>query len=176
VPWQYDGALEARRSRLLCWLFEQFVPTHELKFLDFSPADFSNLVARSFVSFITIQHKIRAARWDKLSKATLQAYLQFFSEMQADPDRPQILVFLSVVYPRPQDRTWRDRVKLGPVSRKIVRKRIQRDLNEICGSPAAPARRSKPQPCPCLLLDELQPITRDDLMEWFSLYNIYESE
>ncbi len=176
VPWQYDGALEARRSRLLCWLFEQFVPTHELKFLDLSPADFSSLVARSLVYFITIQHEIRATRWDKLSKATLQAYLQFFSEMQADPARPQILVFLSVIYPRPQDRTWRDWIKLGPISRKIVRKRIQRDLNEICGSPAAPARRSNPRPCPCLLLDELQPITRDDLMEWFSLYSIYESE
>jgi serine/threonine protein kinase len=176
VPWQYDGALEARRSRLLCWLFEQFVPSHELKFLDLSPADFSSLVGRSLVSFITIQHEIRAARWDRLSKPTIQAYLQFFSEMQADPARPQILVFLSVIYPRPQDRTWRDWMKLGPISRRIVRKRIQRDLSEICGSPSAPARRSKPQPCPCLLLDELQPITRDDLMEWFSLYNIYESE
>jgi len=176
VPWQYDGTLDARRTRLLCWLFEQFVPAHELKSLDLSPTDLSKLVTRSLASFVTIQHEIRAARWDKLSKGTIETYLQFFSEMEKDPSRPQILVFLSIIYPRLEDTAWKDWLKLGPISRKIMRKRIEKDLIEICGSPAIPAQTSRVPRCPCLMLDELRPITRDDLMEWFSLYNIYESE
>jgi serine/threonine protein kinase len=176
VPWQYDGTLEARRTRLLCWLFEQFVPAHELKYIDFSPADLSKLVTRSLVSFVTIQHEIRAARWDNLTEGTIRTYLQFFGEMKEDSSRPQILIFLSIIYPKLRDRAWKDWLKLGPISRRILRKRIKEDLLEICGSPDIPAQTSTLARCPCLMLDELKPITRDDLMEWFSLYNIYESE
>ena len=174
VPWQYDGTLEARRARLLCWLFEQFVPTHELKLLDLTPADFAKLVTRSLVAFVAIQHEIRAARWDNLCKKTIQAYLQFFSEMEKDPSRPQVLVFLSVIYPRPENRAWREWFKLKPITQRVIRKRIKEDLLEISASLGVASRSSRA--LPCLLLDELQPITRDDLLEWFSLYNICESE
>jgi len=53
-----------------------------------------------------------------------------------------------------------------------VKTRIRRDLASIAGTDTG----TDVATCPCLLLDELMPITRDDVLEWFSLHNILETE
>jgi hypothetical protein len=57
--------------------------------------------------------------------------------------------------------------------RKLMKTRISRDLAEIAG---VGTYAQGGQTGLCLLLDELKPITRDDVLEWFSLHNILETE
>src|ERR1019366_4058901 len=69
----------------------------------------------------------------------------------------------------------RHRLLLNPQAlvRNLTKTRIRKDLAGIAGE-GAYAQSSHTGPC--LLLDELKPITRDDVLEWFSLHNILETE
>jgi hypothetical protein len=55
----------------------------------------------------------------------------------------------------------------------MMKMRIRKDLAEIAGIGAYAQGTHAGL---CLLLDELKPITRDDVLEWFSLHNILETE
>jgi len=174
IPWQYEGSVEVRLRRLVGWLFERFWAGRELQLVEPSPAALGDTLASSFSSFVFLQHDIRAARWDDLTKSLVQSYRGYLSEIPTDRAKPHVVVFLNVIYPPSSPSGWRH-LLFNPkaLSQKLIRKRIQRDLREI----ATASELAKNQAStPFLLLDELKPITRDDVLEWFSLHNILETE
>jgi serine/threonine protein kinase/DNA-binding winged helix-turn-helix (wHTH) protein len=177
VPWPYEGSLQERKTRLLCGLFEQFVPTHEVPVRNLTPSTFSGVIARSLAPFILMQHDIRAARWDKVTKDLTGSYLDFLASLDRSATSPQILAFLNVVYPKPYQGPWTDWFPLGTFSQRLAKRRAQDDLQAIWRSSGAGGPETLATPrCACLVFDELQAITRDDVMEWFVLHNVYDSE
>jgi hypothetical protein len=174
IPWQYEGSIEVRLRRLVSWLFERFWAGRELRLEDTSAAALGELFASSFSSFVFLQHDIRAARWDDLTRSLILSYLRYIAEIPSAPDRPQVVVFLNVIYQHAPNDDWR-RLLLNPkaLSRKLTKTRIQRDLAAIHTVYSAQQAEGT---CPFLLLDQLKPITRDDVLEWFSLHNILETE
>ena len=166
VPWQYEGTVQERTNRLLSFLFETCAPRQQFSALDLSPAALSRMLSASLHPFLVIQHDIRTARWDKVTKDLLAGYLAFWRQLSAEAPLPQILVFLNVIYPpaegQPGRSTW---MQPGAMIRKMKTRRIQAELLSLT-----------PEDFPFLALHELGPITRDDVMEWFSLHNIYDSE
>jgi hypothetical protein len=174
IPWQYEGSLEARLQRLVAWLFERFWAGRELRLEDTSPRTLGELFASSFSSVVFLQHDIRAARWDHLSKSLIKSYFRYLSEMPNDSKKPQVIAFLNVIYPsRPYNEWPKLLFNLKALREKVTKAKIQRELLEI--QRRQPALQGEKLP-PCLLLDELKPITRDDVLEWLSLHNIFETE
>jgi serine/threonine protein kinase len=174
IPWQYEGSPEIRLRRLVAWLFERFGTEHGVRLDDTSPATLGSLLESSFAPFVFLQHDIRASRWDNLTKSLIQSYRDYLTEIPRTLAGPQIIVCLNVIYPHgpsgPRHRVFFDPKALV---RKVMKTRVRRDLAEIAGV-GAYAQRSPTGLC--LLLDELKPITRDDVLEWFSLHNILETE
>jgi serine/threonine protein kinase len=166
IPWQYEGTVQERSSRLLSVLFETCAPRRQFSALDLSAAALTRMLSSSLYSFLVIQHDIRTARWDKVTKDLLAGYLAFWRQLSGAVPLPQILVFLNVIYPpaetQPGYRTW---MQPGSMIRRLKTKRIHSELVSLA-----------PENLPFLALNELGPITRDDVMEWFSLHNIYDSE
>jgi serine/threonine protein kinase len=174
IPWQYEGSAEIRLRRLVAWLFERFSTHHGVRLDDTSPAALGSLLASSFAPFVFLQHDIRASRWDNLTKSLIQSYHSYLAELSCATGGPQIIVCLNIIYPR-DPTTHGRRALFGPKAliRTLLKTRIRKVLSEIAGTGSY--TRSN-QADLCLLLDELKPITRDDVMEWFSLHNILETE
>jgi len=174
IPWQHEGTVEIRLGRLIGWLFERVGTGPGFRFDDTSPAALAGLLASSHSPFVFLQHDIRAARWDDLTKSLIQSYRGYLSELPIGPAGPGVIVCLNIIYPKnPSDHV--SRFGFDPRSFVYKRKkaRVCRELSEIA---AIGARGSKSTICPCLLLDELKPIHRDDVLEWFSFHNILETE
>ncbi len=166
VPWQYEGTVQERTSRLLSFVFETCAPRQQFSALDLSAAALARMLSASLHPFLVIQHDIRTARWDKVTKDLLAGYLAFWRQLSAEAPLPQILVFLNVIYPPAEGEPGRSAwMQPGAMIRKMKTRRIQAELLSLT-----------PEDFPFLALHELGPITRDDVMEWFSLHNIYDSE
>ena len=163
IPWQYDGTLEQRRGRLVSGICESYSP---MVLQDLSPSGFARMVASSLHSFYVIQHDIRAARWDKLTAPLFRTYLDFWGDLPCPPHGPQLIVFLNVIYPLSNARQGAS-LFLNPqlAFRRMKHRGIQAELSAIASSK-----------CAFLPLQELRPVTRDDVWEWFSLFSIYDSE
>jgi hypothetical protein len=85
--------------------------------------------------------------------------------MPADVALPQVLLFLNVIYPGMPGSGWRMRTSATSVLRRFKIRQVQSDLRSL-----------NPKKLPFQVLRELEPITHDDVMEWFGLHNIYDSE
>jgi hypothetical protein len=167
IPWQYEGPVEVRLGRLIAWLLEQAMMQPYIG----SRSTLGAFLASTSAGFVFVQHDIRAARWDYQTKSVIQAYRAHLARITADPSGPLLVVCLNVIYPCVTAGRWllsRPRV----LASRLVKARIRRDLARIAGIGIG----ADVATCPCLLLDELKPITRDDVLEWFSLHNILETE
>jgi hypothetical protein len=174
IPWQFEGTVQVRIARLVAWIFEYLGADRGLRLDDTSPAALSGLLASSPSSFVFFQHDIRAARWDEVTAPFIQSYRGYLAHSPASTPGPRLVVFLNVIYPHnPFPERRRFLPGLMALAHRVAKTRVHRDLVRIDGS-----RGSSPveETCPCLLLDELKPISRDDVLEWFSLHNILESE
>ena len=161
IAWQYEGALTQRSSRLIYSLFEHLgsadwrQPTYAR---DRSSTAFDALLAKSLNAYFVVQHDLHANRWDDTVVGLLTAYLKFLAEIPQAQERPVVVVFLSVIFPRTSGALWRRLIPaLDPAASR--RRRIQRAL----GSLEASAK------IPCRVLTELPSVTREDLLDWFSL-------
>ncbi len=126
---------------------------------------FDALLAESLNAYFVVQHDLHASRWDDTAAGLLTAYLKFLAEIRQAPERPVVVVFLSVIFPRTSGALWRRLVPaLDPAASR--RRRIQRTLGSLEASAGIP----------CRVLTELPSVTREDLLDWFSLNHIYESE
>jgi serine/threonine protein kinase len=172
IPWQYDGSLNGRRRRLLSWLFEQFETNSPAAApasvpQNIQPAKLSEVLNRRKGVFYALQHDIRAGRWDESTLPLLKGYADFLSEVQGGTESAQLAIFLNVIYPsvpnfsvesNPIARWWSNR-------RDSARKaRIRRELTGFSNRPG------------CLFLEELKPVTKEDVMEWLEMHNILDSE
>jgi hypothetical protein len=81
-------------------------------------------------------------------------------------DRPPVLVFISIIYPRRGRAFWNKVLPIGSITAKIRKKRISQTLQSLAQTSVAP----------CRVLAELPPIAREDVLAWFSLNHIYDSE
>jgi serine/threonine-protein kinase len=171
IPWQYDGSAKVRLGRLTAWLFERFSTAHGLRVDNTSAEELALLLASMHLRFIFLQHDIRVARWDHLTKPFIQAYMAYMAGLPSNPAGPQIVVCLNVIYQSLLDKRS-SRLFQGPIA-KVRKIRIRRQLADIVSGANASGREAT---CTSLLLDELRSITRDDVLEWFSLHNIFETE
>ena len=167
IPWPYEGTLEQRRGRLVSGICESYSP---MVLQDLSPSGFARMVASSLYSFYVIQHDIRAARWDNLTTPLISTYLDFWGDLPCQPHGPQLIVFLNVIYPPSNARPggtffFTPFFKPQLAFRRMKHRGIQAELAAITSGK-----------CAFLPLQELRPVTRDDVWEWFSLFSIYDSE
>jgi serine/threonine protein kinase len=169
IPWQYEGPPEVRFRRLVAWIFERLVIDQALLNLsDTSSAALGALLKSLRVSFVFLQHDIRAARWDEGTRSLIQSYRRYLATLPWSLDAPYVIVCINVIYPYRSTVDWR-RLLFNPIVlfRNLGKSSIHRHLMAIA---------AEQEPCECLLLDELKPISRDDVLEWFSLHNILETE
>ena len=168
IAWQYEGMLTQRCSRLVYSLFEHLGSSDRgqpLHAKDRFATAFEALLAKSLNAYVVIQHEVHASRWDDTTTDLLTAYLRFIAKLPESGERPVFVVFVSVIFPRTRGSVWRRLLPaLDPAA--LRRKKIQRALSAL--EPAAGI--------PCRVLTELPPVTREDLLDWFSLNHIYESE
>ena len=174
IPWQYEGTVAVRIDRLVARLLERFSTTSALRVDDTSPVALGALIASSGADFVFVAHDLRAARLDNQMSNMIEAYRGYLAGIPPDPSGQQIVVCLNIIYPcTPVSKSnW---LTLRPrlLARKLLKARIQRDLAGIAGASSATKHGEM---CACLLLNELMSITRDDVLEWFSLHNILETE
>jgi class 3 adenylate cyclase len=169
IPWQYDGELAQRTSRLVYSLFENLGPAPSRQSYGpkkVSAAAFSDLLANSLSAYTAIQHEVHASRWDSTTADLLANYIRFWNDVPPSSDRPPVLVFISIIFPRADRTSWKKVLPLGAVTASMRKKRIWNTL-------AALQRTSS---IPCRVLAELPPITREDVLEWFSLNHIHDCE
>jgi hypothetical protein len=95
--------------------------------------------------------------------------MEFWDETKGEADIPQVVVFLSVVYPpAPSAGLWSFVRRMRHQSEK---RRVQDELRAVCAAagrdPGGETRR-----CPALLLDELRCVKPEDVMKWFTRHRI----
>ena len=120
------------------------------------------LLRASRNTYIAIQHPIHAARWDPATQDLIQRYVEFWSGWPRCDDRPAIVVFLSIVFPKPCGDWWK-KVSGATIQARMRRQGIQSALEKL----------EKSAKVPCKVLAELPRITREDVDEWFELHQIY---
>lgn len=168
VDWPPEGDPAQRQQRLLSWLFRQFDPAYEFINDDYSPTAFTQLPALRLNALVVLQHEIQATQWDR---ELLDGYLRFWDAIAGLSPKPQFLVFFSVLYPpESAHRSWRTFFKQS----RFDKRRIEKDLMDICrvrqdGAPLTDGER-----CPCILIKELECIERDEVMKWFRRHKVYD--
>jgi class 3 adenylate cyclase len=168
IPWQHEGELAQRTSRLLYSLFENLGPSARkpASTTDLSPAAFSRLIEASLNAYIVLKHDLRTGRWDAITEALLANYLQFWSDLPHSEVRPPVLIFISVILPRGEKSGWKKLLPDALDPTTTHRNSIHRTLKSL----------EKRAAVPCRVLAELPPVTRDDVLDWFRDHSIYESE
>lgn len=163
LGWTYEGELEELQQELERILFAGFDPAYMED--DLSATGLSKLSCLSLNPLVVIQHRIHAARWDKLMRALIEWYFAFWAELTHNTSSPQFVIFLNIIYPKAQAAGWR-KIWLGPG--RFDKNRIETELREISALRNAGL--------PCLILRELLPIRQDEVKDWFSFNNIYSEK
>lgn len=172
VDWPHDGDPTQRRQRVVSWLFKRFDPAYEFNHEDFSPASFVQLPALTLYPVVILQHDVRAARWDQAAKSLLEWYLRFWDSIARLHPKPQFLVFLNIIYPpKGEDGFW----KVWLRTSRFDKKRVERDLVEIYRlRQSLLTQDAQSKACPCLLIEELSCVEREQVIDWFKRHKIYE--
>ncbi|MGE0130706.1 MAG: DUF4062 domain-containing protein [Blastocatellales bacterium] len=165
VEWIYEGALDERQERLIARLFTQFDRNYEYRSGDFSASAFARFSSSMIDPMVVIRHDIRAARLDKPAKSFLERYLRFWDEVGSNSPKPQFIIFLTIIHSA-QESGWKNWLGLSGSDKK----QVVRELEEI----TAARRKESKSMAPTLLLKELACVSRDDVMDWFSLNRIYD--
>jgi tRNA A-37 threonylcarbamoyl transferase component Bud32 len=162
--WPVSDSLVVRQRDLTIGLFREADPRYLGE--DLSAAALRSCRPLAPAAIVVIQHDLRAQHWDEDTARLLDWYIHdYWSRYPAAESGPQFLVFLKLVYPPAESRTWwRDWFR----RRRQDKQRIQQQLQQLLGRPAAA--------CPGLVLAELAPVTVDDVTDWFHRNGIYLSE
>jgi hypothetical protein len=165
VEWVYEGELDERQERLTARLFTQFDRNYEFQSDDFSAEAFARLSASMIDPMVVIRHDIRGSRWDKNTKAFLERYLRFWDGVGGASPKPQFIIFLTLIHPI-QEGGWKNWLGMSRFDKKQVVKELE--------AMVAARRGELKGACSTLLLKELTCVSRDDVMDWFSLNKIYD--
>jgi hypothetical protein len=166
VPWPKEGSLEDRVVHLKMNVMEKFAGFRETP--DLSALSLARLSCFDKRPLVLIKHNIYSEKWDNHTQPLLSHYLEeFWAGMAGDEHEPmpRFLVFFNVRY--------RFLVEPGLLRKMFKRKAFSKELiRTLLENLSA----TSPGNCPCLLLRELTPIERDDVLDWFSEYDIFEFE
>ena len=165
VEWIYEYEPNQRLERLTAQLFTQFDRDYEFRSDDFSASAFARLLSSMIDPMVVIRHEIRAARWDKTTKSFLEQYMRFWDAVGSHSPKPQIIIFLTIIHPA-HERGWKSWLGLSGFDKKQVVK----EMEELTSS----RPKETNSVCPTLSLRELGCVSRDDVMDWFSLNKIYD--
>lgn len=172
ADWPHEGNPDDRRRLLLASLFKEFDQKYEFKSDDFSAEAFTGLVGKRLAPVVTLSHELRAARWNRAARESLESYLQFWDEVGLRKPRPQFVIFLLVIYPPRENSGF---LKKLPKLWGFGNKSIEQELNGIF-LPRLEAIDQGKLLCPSLTLKELACVAHDDVMGWFSHNGIYDGE
>jgi hypothetical protein len=166
VQWPREGKLEDRKIHLQMNVMEKFARYRETP--DFSAYSLARLPCFDKRPLVLIKHNIYSSKWDKLTLDLLSWYTrEYWAPLEGDEHVPipLFLVFFNVRYRSPGVSGLKGKI----LNRKATGKeRIRGQLRQLSAS--------DPGNCPCLLLTELAPIEIEDVMDWFSQYDICDSE
>lgn len=152
-PWPEGRSPEEMKRRLKRLLFDQF---HDMYLgADDSAAMLTALPAFRRSRVVVLHHEVFVTTWRSAVVKLLRWYLdEFWSGLPADPDRPEVLVIVKVIYAEPADARGEPR--------KAALDRIKRDLQSINAPTGAGCRR--------IVLPELRPVTPQDVKDWLDRY------
>src|SRR5579862_2643318 len=113
-------------ARLIYSLFENLGPwsSGPARPRDLSPRAFGDLVAGALHAWIAIQHDVHAARWDSQTPELIRRYLEFFAAMPRSAGTPPVLVFMNVIFRRPDASAWRSLAPLSAVLASRAKKQM----------------------------------------------------
>jgi serine/threonine-protein kinase len=163
LGWAYEGELSLLEQELLRMLFAEFDPAYMED--DLSSIALANLISAFLSPLVVIQHRIHASRWDKFTIKLIESYMRFWEGAGNAPSKPQFLIFLNIIYPKPQSGSW---WKSLLSSKRFDKDRIESELQDVSASQSAG--------CPCLMLRELEPLRQDEVKDWFSFNNLYSEK
>jgi predicted Ser/Thr protein kinase len=164
APWPYEGDLRLRRQRLIGAALEQLTTGAEYEFGEDPYLALSQAVRRRPTGLTGVAHEIRASRWDQESAALLREYARALAQLpSAEATGWPLLVFVKLIFPASASGggigQW-----VNAFRHNRLRGQLRQTLEDLARGGAA------------VVLPELQPVAREDVLEWFSLYNVLESE
>ena len=159
LGWAYQGDLAALQLELKRMLFSEF--DAEYMGDDLSARALCDLASTLLSPFIVLQHRIHGNRWDRLTDSLVAWYIDYLSGIGSVRDKPQFVVFLSVIYPATKEPRWKKWFSAGIAERT----RIAGQLSRIIADQGAK--------CPCLRLSELLPLRQEDVKDWLSVNSIH---
>ena len=159
LGWAYQGELAALQLELTRMLFAELDPAYMED--DLSVRALCRLTSQIKSPMIVLQHRIHAGRWDRFTGPSLAWYVDYLSGIATVANRPQFLVFISILYSAAQPAWWKKWLPPGFAGPS----QIDTQLRQIVA--ATKAR------CPCLMLSELLPLRQEDLKDWLSVNNIH---
>jgi hypothetical protein len=166
VRWQYAGPPAQRFRRLATELAGAFETSQPQAPGEVTAAQFRASFRGSPDALAVVQHHLAAAQWDLSAAGLLVLYRRFWAAT-SDPSDIPVVVFVKVVYPPLRADANSNRVPLG--ARILWRARMLSIWMQLRFA-------SRRAGCPCLLLDELKPIRRQDLDEWMVNNQVFETE
>ena len=161
-PWPDTDDAETRKLDIALGLFREIAPTYIGN--DLTAGALLRLRSESLHAITVVQHDINAARWDSVTDVFLEWYLDSFWG-SVETHGALLLVFLNIIYP--QSAHWHSLTRWTK-RRQLAKQDVHRRLLRIC-------ERIKWR-CPVAVLNELTPVTLEDVKNWFSQNGIYESE
>ena len=107
---------------------------------------------------LVIEHRMALTAWEAPQRDLLRWYVEeFWGGLTLGPQDPYILIFIHVIC----DECMAEQGLVGRLFRgETAKSRLTRDLTAL----------TEGQGCVRLVLDELQPLTQDDITEWFTRY------
>jgi hypothetical protein len=170
LDWPDPDRPASRREQLKSFVFERIDPNYVLKGGDYSADDLRRLLAAlGEYPLVVVHHRVPARAWGADDAALVGWYMEFWDEVKGGADIPQLVVFLSVVYPKaPPDGLWS---YVRRARHQAEKRRVREQLLAVC----AAARRGPDEDarcCPAVVLDELRCVKPDDVMKWFTRHSL----
>jgi hypothetical protein len=157
IEWVDEGSVDERLRDLKMMLFEEFSPAYKMH--DLSATALSQLPMALPYRIITLSHSISASHLDESAWKLIDQYTSYWANNEVNTARPQFIIFLSVVYPKPQPSVW---YKPWTMSKRFDKESAKSRLQEISARINAHL--------PCFLLEELPGVGPEEVEQWFSKY------
>jgi len=156
VLWLRDRELDICKKRLIRQIFSTVNPNYMGS--DDSINALCSMPGIKEYNVVIIVHYIHASEWMKYSADLLRWYMQdFWAVPECCENMPQFFIFLNIEYPVPSPggNFFNKLFK----KEKHVKTRVKKDIESVYNS----VKNS----CQCLLIDELEPVSKEDVKNWF---------
>lgn len=162
TPWPESDDIESARRDLRIALLRESDPSYLGD--DLSARAFCESLANRPQRLVVVHHDIRPVHWRRFTADLVDWYAnEFWGSVRSAPSEQQFVVFLKFIYPSEKPSRLSSMLGLGLDGRRLMRElqsRLQRSGARVAG----------------MVFKELQPLTIDDVREWFSNNGIYDSE